>query len=226
MNVLSHVAIIMDGNGRWAKKRKKPRKYGHLKGTENLKNIIDFSLKQKIKNLTLFAFGIDNWRRPTSETSYIFSLLENFLKKNLNILIEKNVKINFIGESFKLNNKIKKIIKKIQNLTKDKTQLILTVAVNYSSRHELTHVVNKFLKKKLKKIKIEDISSNLYTSALPDPDILIRTGGYKRLSNFLLWQCSYTEFFFEKKLWPDFNNKDYYNIILKYKKIKRNFGSI
>jgi len=226
MNTLSHVAIIMDGNGRWAIKKKKPRKYGHLKGTENIKKLIPYFIKKKIPFLTLFAFALDNWNRPKSEISYLFFLFENFLKKNLSYLIEKNVKIKFIGEKKKLPSKILTLFKKIEKITKEKKDLTIIVALNYSSKHEIVNAFNKILNQKYKKITEKIISNNLYTFNTPDPDILIRSGSHSRLSNFLLWQMSYTEIFFIKKLWPDFNIKDLSKIISKFKNIKRNFGSI
>ena len=226
MNTLSHVAIIMDGNGRWASKKNKPRKYGPLKGTENIKNLIPYFIKKKIPFLTLFAFALDNWNRPKSEISYLFFLFENFLKKNLSYLIEKNVKIKFIGERKKLPNKILILFKKIEKITKEKKDLTIIVALNYSSKHEIVNAFNKILNQKYKKITEKIISNNLYTFNTPDPDILIRTGSHSRLSNFLLWQISYTEIFFIKKLWPDFKIKDLSKIISKFKSIKRNFGSV
>jgi len=226
MNALSHVAIIMDGNGRWASKKNQPRKYGHLKGSENIKFIVNYCLKTNIPYLTLFAFGLDNWNRPKSETSYLFFLFEDFLNKNLNYLLENNIKIKFIGESKNLPIKIKKLIFKTEKISSDKTGLNLILAFNYSSKHEILNVCKLLLKKKIKKISISEIANNLYTRNIPDPDLLIRTGGYNRLSNFLLWQASYTEIFFLKKLWPDFKVKDLSKIIKNYKKIKRNFGKV
>jgi len=226
MNTLSHVAIIMDGNGRWAIKKKKPRKYGHLKGTENIKNLIPYFIKKKIPFLTLFAFAVDNWRRPKSEISYLFFLFEDFLKKNLRYLTEKNVKIKFIGERKNLPRKLLKLLKKIERITKEKNDLTIIVALNYSSKQEIVNTFNKILNQKYKTVTEKIISNNLYTFNIPDPDILIRTGLHYRLSNFLLWQISYTEIFFIKKLWPDFTTKDLSNIISKFKNIKRNFGSI
>ena len=227
MNTLSHVAIIMDGNGRWANKKNKPRKYGHLQGTKNIKNIIPYFIKNKIPYLTLFAFGLDNWKRPEQEINYLFFLFQNFLKKNLNYLLDNNVKIKFIGEKKKLSKNIIDLIKKIEKLTEKKNNLTLIVAFNYSSRQEIINSFSKILrKKKQKKITEKIVNNCLYTSNIPDPDILIRTGGHIRISNFLLWQISYAEIFFIEKLWPDFKVKDLNKIILKFKKIKRNFGSV
>jgi len=227
MNTLSHVAIIMDGNGRWAIKKKKPRKYGHLKGTENIKRIIPFIIKKKIPFLTLFAFGLDNWNRPKSETSYLFFLFNDFLNKNLNYLLDNNVKIKFIGEKRKLSKKILNLIKKIEKLTERKKNLTMIVAFNYSSRQEIVNVFKKIIKEnKDKVINEKTVKDYLYTCNIPDPDILIRTGAHTRLSNFLLWQISYAEIFFLKKLWPDFKVSDLSKVIAKFKKIKRNFGKV
>ena len=226
MNSLSHVAIIMDGNGRWAELRNKSRKFGHLKGSENLKDIINFFLLNKIPYLTLFTFALDNWNRPKTETNYLFNLLKIFIKKNLNIFLEKNIRISFIGEKNYLSQDIKKIIKKTENLSKKNTGLNLIIALNYSSKHEILNAVKLSIKNNKKNISIRTFEKFLYTSNYPNPDILIRTGGHSRLSNFLLWQCSYSELFFLKKLWPDFNTGDLKKIINKFTKIKRNFGGI
>ena len=227
MNPLSHVAIIMDGNGRWAKKKNKPRRFGHLQGTRNIKSLIPYFINKKIPYLTLFAFGLDNWNRPKSETSYLFFLFQDFFKKNLNYLLDKNVKIKFIGEKKKLSKNIINLIKKIEKLSEKKNDLTLTVAFNYSSKQEIVNAFKEIIKnKKQKKITEKVIKDYMYTSSIPDPDILIRTGNHIRVSNFLLWQISYTEIFFIKKLWPDFNIIDLKKIILRFKKIKRNFGSI
>ena len=226
MNSLSHVAIIMDGNGRWAELRNKSRKFGHLKGSENLKDIINFFLLNKIPYLTLFTFALDNWNRPKTETNYLFNLLKSFIKKNLNIFLEKNIRISFIGEKNYLSQDIKKIIKKTENLSKKNTGLNLIIALNYSSKHEILNAVKLSIKNNKKNISIRTFEKFLYTSNYPNPDILIRTGGHSRLSNFLLWQCSYSELFFLKKLWPDFNTGDLKKIINKFTKIKRNFGGI
>jgi len=225
MNSLSHVAIIMDGNGRWAQKKNKPRRHGHYYGTKNIYKIVNFCLKKKISYLTLFAFGLDNWKRPKSETDYLFFLFQDFIEKNLNLLLKKDIKIKFIGELSLLNETLIYLIKKTEKLSSSKNKLNLIVALNYSSKHEILNSFNQLIKQK-KKISLDELSNNLYTSMIPDPDILIRTGGLSRLSNFLLWQSSYSEIFFCKKLWPDFNDKDLSKIISRFKNIKRNFGSI
>jgi len=227
MNNLSHVAIIMDGNGRWAEKKNKPRSFGHFQGTKNIKNLIPFFIKNKIPYLTLFAFGLDNWNRPKSEISYLFFIFQDFLKKNLNYLLKNNVKIKFIGEKKKLSKNIISLIKKVEKIKEKKNNMTLIIAFNYSAKQE---IINTFIKisknKKQKKITEEIFKNYLYTRDIPDPDILIRTGNHIRISNFLLWQLSYTEIFFIKKLWPDLNTSDLKKIILQFKKIKRNFGSV
>ena len=226
MNSLSHVAIIMDGNGRWAFKRNKSRNYGHEKGVNNIKNIIGVCKKKNIKYLTLFVFSVDNWNRSKSEVSFLFSLLKNFLKKDINFLISNKIKIKIIGEKNKLDKNLLNNFKNIEKLTSKHFDITINIAFNYSSKLEIVNSINKLLKIKAKTINIKALEENLYTGKIPNPEILIRTGGYNRLSDFLLWQLSYTEIFFLKKLWPDFNSTDLINVINKYKKIKRNFGAI
>ena len=224
MNPLNHVAIIMDGNGRWGLKNKNSRNLGHKEGVRTIENIVAATIKNKIKFLTLFIFSTENWKRPKKEVSYLFLLLENFLIKKINYLNKNKIKLFFFGEKLS-NKKINNIIKKSEHKTKFNNTLQLNIALNYGSKHEIINSVKKLIKQK-KNINVNNISKNLYTKSIPDPDILIRTGNTKRLSNFLLWQISYTEIFFEKKLWPDFDKDDYIKIIKKYKNIKRNFGSI
>jgi len=224
MNPINHVAIIMDGNGRWGLKNKNSRNLGHKEGIVTIQKIIKSTIKHKIKYLTLFTFSIDNWKRPKKEVSYIFKLLENFLKRKIDYLNKNKIKINFFGEKI-VNKKLNKLIKKSQIQTKLNNNLQLNIAINYGSKQEIINSVKKLIKQK-KEINEKNISNNLYLKLIPDPEILIRTGNTKRLSNFLLWQSSYSEIFFEKKLWPDFNEDDFYKIINKFKLIKRNFGNI
>ena len=226
MNSLSHVAIIMDGNGRWALKRNKSRNYGHEKGIDNIKNIIATCKKKKIKYLTLFVFSVDNWNRSKSEVSFLFNLLKKFLKKDINFLISNKIKIKIIGEKKNLDRNLLKNFKNIEKLTSENYDITINIAFNYSSKLEIINSINKILKKKNKTANIKDLEENLYAGKIPNPEILIRTGGYNRLSDFLLWQLSYSEIFFLKKLWPDFKSTDLIYIINKYKKIKRNFGSV
>ena len=224
MNPLSHVAIIMDGNGRWGLKHKNSRNAGHREGLNAVEKIINFSIKQKIKYLTLYAFSTENWKRPKKEIKYLFNLLENFLKNKIEALNNKDIKLKIIGTknfSSKLNNLLKKSEKK----TEKNRALQINLALNYGSKNELINAF-KILQKKKISVSEKNLSKYLLTKNIPDPDIMIRTGNTKRLSNFLLWQLAYTEIFFEKKLWPDFNEKDYNRIIKKFKNTKRNFGKI
>ena len=224
MNPLNHVAIIMDGNGRWGVKKKKSRNFGHRAGLNTVEKIIDASLKKKIKFLTLYAFSTENWRRPKKEIKYLFKLLENFLKSEIQNLIKRDIKLKIIGHK-NFSKELNKLIFKAEKITMKCNTLQVNLALNYGSKDELIQSF-KILKKKNLKINVKNISKNLYTSSIPDPDILIRTGNTNRLSNFLLWQLAYTEIFFVKKLWPDFNQNDYGKILKKYQNLKRNFGSI
>ena len=225
MIVPKHVAIIMDGNGRWGLKKNKTRNYGHLRGIKTVEKIIQASLKKKLKFLTLFTFSTENWRRPKSEINFLFKLLENYIDKELKKLIEQNIKIKIIGNLNKIPSNLKKKLKKVEVLTKKNFNLQINIALNYGSRQEIVFTLKKLVNK-MSQINEQIISQHLYTKNIPDPDILIRTGNTNRLSNFLLWQLQYSEIFFEKKLWPDFNKKDFYKILEKYNKIKRNFGGI
>ena len=225
MNPIKHVAIIMDGNGRWGLKHNKSRNYGHRAGLRTVEKIIKVSLRKKIPYLTLFAFSTENWKRPQKEINFLLKLLENFLQTKLNQLIEQKIKLKIIGDKNKFPKRIKKIINYSENKTKKNKKLHINLAINYGSKSEIVESIKRIIKKK-QNISEKKITSNLYTSEIPDPEILIRTGNTKRLSNFLLWQLAYSEIFFEKKLWPDFNEKDYSKIIKKYKNIKRNFGNI
>ena len=224
MNPINHVAIIMDGNGRWGLKHKNSRNAGHKAGLNTIEKIIEETIKHKIKHLTLYAFSTENWKRPKSEINYLFNLLENFLEKKIKNLHEQNIKLKIVG--------IKKFSKKLNNLlessekkTFHNSKLQINLALNYGSKFELINAF-KNLNKNNDKINEKNLTKYLLTKNIPDPDLLIRTGNTKRLSNFLLWQLAYAEIFFEKKLWPDFNVNDYNKIIKKFKNIKRNFGKI
>ena len=225
MNPVKHVAIIMDGNGRWGVKHKQSRNAGHRAGLNTVDLIINHCINHKIEFLTLYTFSSENWKRPKTEITFLFKLLENFLQKKINKIIEKDIKLKFIGELNKLPTKLQKLIKLSEKKTFNKKTLQVNIALNYGSKMELINTVKKIKQKKII-ISEKNIDNNLYTKHLPNPDILIRTGDTHRLSNFLLWQLSYTEIFFEKKLWPDFMGKDFDKIINKFKNIKRNFGSI
>ena len=225
MSIANHVAIIMDGNGRWALQKGKSRNYGHQCGLKAIEKIVDYSIKKKISYLTLFTFSSENWKRPKKEVNFLFNLLYEFLGKKINTLNEQGIKLKVIGDKKLFSKKISKILLNSENLTKKNKILRLNLALNYGSKAELVHAIKVTLKKKIPFTK-SNLEKNLYTNESPDPDILIRTGNTNRLSNFLLWQLAYTEIFFEKKLWPDFNENDYSKIISKYKLTTRNFGNI
>ena len=222
MNHLNHIAFIMDGNGRWGKKRGKGRNYGHLKGVETVKKIVRESIKNKIPIITFFVFSSENWKRPKSEISYLFKLIQNYFSEELENVIAQGIKINIIGEFNKISSSTKRVLKKVMKHTQTNKKIIVNLAINYGSRNEIIQAIKKC--KNLRNLK--NFQENLYTKKMPDPDILIRTGGHKRLSNFLLWQLAYSEIFFLNKLWPDFNEVDLRKIIMKYKKMTRNFGAI
>tara|TARA_B100000424_G_scaffold224190_1_gene183975 strand:- start:5110 stop:5784 length:675 start_codon:yes stop_codon:yes gene_type:complete len=224
MNPIRHVAIIMDGNGRWGLKNKNSRNLGHKEGLNTVERIIKSTIKNKIRFLTLFAFSTENWKRPKREINFLFSLLETFLVKRINEFNSQKIKLKVIGrKNFTV--KINKLLNKCEKFTSTNKRLQINLALNYGSKKEIIDAFEKLNNKK-KKINLKNFENNLYTSGIPDPDILIRTGNTKRLSNFLLWQIAYSEIFFEKKLWPDFKEKDYIKILNKFKKVKRNFGNI
>ena len=222
MNTLNHVAFIMDGNGRWGLKKKKNRNFGHFKGVETVKKIVEVSVEFKIPIVTFYVFSSENWQKPKSEIKYLFNLIGAYFKKEINVILKQGVKINIIGRINKLPLEIKKIIRTSEIKTKNNKKIIVNLAINYGSKHEIIDAIKKI---KSKKINEKNIEKNLNLKP-PFPDILIRTGGRKRLSNFLLWQLAYSEIFFLDKLWPDFSKKDFKIIIEKFKKIKRNFGKI
>ena len=224
MKLPKHVAIIMDGNGRWGLKKNKNRNFGHREGLKTVEKIIKETVKKKIRYLTLFAFSTENWKRPKGEINYLFRLLENFIKERIIDFNKNNIRLKVIGIkvfSPKLNNLLIKSEKKTINNNK----LQINLALNYGSKNEIVHTIKKLVRKK-KKINEKNITKYLFTEGIPDPDLLIRTGNTHRLSNFLLWQIAYSEIYFEKKLWPDFNEKDYNKILKKFRSIKRNFGNI
>ena len=225
MNPIKHVAIIMDGNGRWGIKHKNSRNAGHKAGLYTVEVIIKECLVQNIKYLTLYTFSTENWKRPKEEINYLFNLLNNFLTNKINELKKKKIKVKFIGEINKLPSNLKKIIKSSEKITSNNKLLQINVALNYGSKNEIVKSLKSINKKKIS-INETNITKNLFTKNIPDPDILIRTGNTKRLSNFMLWQLAYTEIFFEKKLWPDFKGNDFKKILKRFRSIKRNFGSI
>ncbi len=224
MNPLQHVAIIMDGNGRWGLKHKKSRNLGHKAGLKVVETVIKETINHKIKYLTLFAFSTENWKRPKKEINYLFSLLETFLKNKIDEFNKKQIKLQIIGTK-KFSKDLNKLLIDSEKKTKKNKVLQINLALNYGSKIELIEAFKK-LKKSKYKFTEKNFEKYLQTKNIPDPDILIRTGNTQRLSNFLLWQIAYAEVFFEKKLWPDFNKKDFNKIIKKYQKIKRNFGNV
>ena len=224
MNPLNHVAIIMDGNGRWGIKHKKSRNAGHKEGLNTVEKIIKISIKNKIRFLTLYAFSTENWKRPKKEITFLFDLLENFLKNKIKDLHKQNIKLKIIGVK-KFSNKLNRLLNLSEKKTYKNSKLQINLALNYGSKFEIMNAFKNLYRNK-NKINEKNLRKYLQTSNIPDPDLLIRTGDTNRLSNFLLWQLAYSEIFFEKKLWPDFKEKDYNRIIKKFKKIKRNFGNI
>ena len=224
MNPLNHVAIIMDGNGRWGLKHKNSRNAGHRAGLNTVERIIKQSIKNKIKFLTLFAFSTENWKRPKKEINYLFNLLENFLINKIDDLHKQNIKLKIIGTK-NFSKKLNLLLNLAEKKTSKNSKIQINLALNYGAKFELINAIKKLQKNK-DKINEKNIEKFLYTKNIPDPDLMIRTGNTKRLSNFLLWQLAYSEIFFEKKMWPDFNDKDYLKIIKEYKNLKRNFGKI
>jgi len=222
MNKLNHVAFIMDGNGRWGKKRNKGRNFGHLKGVETVKKIVSCSIKLKIPIVTFYVFSSENWKRPKTEIIFLFKLIKNYFSEEIENVVAQGIKINILGDINKLSNELKIVLKKSTNLTKLNKKITVNLAINYGSKKEIINAI----KKNKKKINLKNFEKNLYTKNMPNPDILIRTGGHQRLSNFMLWQLAYAELFFLKKLWPDFNSKDLKTIIDKFKQSKRNFGAL
>ena len=224
MNPIKHVAIIMDGNGRWGLKNKNSRNAGHRAGLNTVEKIIKETIKNNIKFLTLYAFSTENWKRPKKEINFLFNLLENFLKEKIEELNKQKIRLKIIGKK-NFSNKLNSLLNLSEKKTLNNKRLQINLALNYGSKTELISAFKELGKNK-ELINERNVKKYLQTRDIPDPDILIRTGNTKRLSNFLLWQLAYSEIFFEKKLWPDFNEKDYYKIISKYKRIKRNFGNI
>ncbi len=223
MNPLKHMAIIMDGNGRWGLKYKNSRNLGHKEGLKTVEMVMKYCIKKQIKFLTLYAFSTENWKRPLKERNYLFNLLESYLKDKLEKINNEKIKIKILGEK-NFSNKLNKLLDFAEKKTRNNAKLQINLALNYGSKNEIVYAFNKLRKKK--RISENDVSKSLFTKNIPDPEILIRTGNTQRLSNFLLWQIAYTEIFFEKKLWPDFKSEDLNRVIKKFSNIKRNFGKI
>ena len=224
MNPLHHVAIIMDGNGRWGLKNKNSRNAGHNAGLNSVEKIIKETIKHNIKFLTLYAFSTENWKRPKKEIKFLFNLLEDFLRNKIEELNKQKIRLKIIGKK-NFSSKLNYLLRLSEKKTIKNKRLQINLALNYGSKVELIDAFKELIKNK-NVINEKNLKKYLQTKNIPDPDLLIRTGNTNRLSNFLLWQLAYSEIFFEKKLWPDFNEKDYNKIIKKYKNIKRNFGKI
>ena len=225
MNKINHIAIIMDGNGRWGRKKKKSRNFGHINGIKVIKKLVKDSIKIKIPILTFYAFSTENWRRPKKEINFLFKLIDNYFVKEITNLVENNIKINIIGNIKILPKKVRLRLTESMRRTNKCKKILINLAINYGSKNEILEAVRSMRRKKVS-TSVKNFENNLYTKNLPDPDILIRTGGKKRLSNFLLWQLAYSEIYFVDKLWPDFNITDYHRIIKHFKRVKRNFGNI
>ena len=221
MNKLYHIAFIMDGNGRWGKKKNKGRNYGHIKGVETVKKVVKSSIILKIPIVTFYVFSSENWKRPKTEIAFLFKIIKNYFSKEIKSVISQGIKINILGELKKLSPELRKVLKKSVQQTKKNKKIIVNLAINYGSKNEIIRAA-----KNSKNLNLQNFEKNLFTKDMPNPDILIRTGGHKRLSNFMLWQLAYAELFFLKKLWPDFNRSDLVKIIKKFKVSKRNFGAI
>ena len=215
----------MDGNGRWGRKRGKSRNYGHTKGVEVIQKIVKYSIKKKIPVLTFYTFSTENWKRPKKEITFLFNLIENYFQKEIINLKKNGVKIDILGNINTLPKKIKKCLINSKKITKKCDNIRVNLAINYGSKNEIINAT-KAIKKNKSKFTIKSLEKNLYTKGMPDPDLLIRTGGKKRLSNFLLWQLSYSEIYFINKLWPDFKVKDFIKILNHFKRVRRNFGKI
>ena len=225
MNPIKHVAIIMDGNGRWGVKHNKSRNSGHKAGLVTVEKIIKETVQKKIKFLTLYAFSTENWKRPKREVQFLFNLLEDFLITKTNQLNKQDIKFTVIGSRKNFSKKLVKILLNSETSTKNNKSLQINLALNYGFKNELINAIN-IMKKNNVLFNETNITKHLYTKNVPDPDLLIRTGNTKRLSNFLLWQLAYSEIYFVKKLWPDFSIMDYNKILNNFKNLKRNFGAI
>ena len=223
---LKHIAIIMDGNRRWAKERNLPSALGHKKGVDALKAAMRACDDFGVKYLTVYAFSTENWNRKPEEVNFLMDLLAQTLKNELKEMNENNVVISFIGDTTKLSPKLQEILRNSVETTKNNTGVNLQIAFNYGSRDEIVNAVKSIVKEGIEPEKIteETISKNLYTNGIPDPDLLIRTGGEKRISNYLLWQIAYSELFFTKTLWPDFNKDELTAIINDFKTRERRYG--
>lgn len=227
-NIPNHIAIIMDGNGRWAKERKLARYFGHQAGVESVREVVRSCAKLGVKYLTLFVFSTENWERPKREVNALMNLLKKLLKSEAKELNENNVRVRAIGQIERLPKEVKKNLEELIELTKNNTGLTLVLSLSYGGRQEILDAIKKILKNKLEPERFDEkeFRKFLYDPEIPDPDLMIRTGGEYRISNFLLFQSAYTEFYFTKTLWPDFREKDLLLAIEDYQKRKRRFGRV
>ena len=224
-----HVAVIMDGNGRWAKKRKLPRVEGHREGEKSVKEIVEASARLGIKYLTLYAFSKENWKRPRSEVTTLWRLLEEYLKREYKVLLENNLRLRVIGQTDLIPARVMKELNRVIHLTEKNTRMTILLALNYGGRAEIIDAVKKLVKTgvgDIDSLDEEEFSKYLYTSGAPDPDLLIRTSGELRVSNFLLWQIAYSEIWITSELWPDFRKKHLFQAVYDYQKRERRFGDI
>jgi len=226
LRIPRHVAIIMDGNGRWAKGKGLPRIAGHYKGAQVAESIIEFALELGVKHLTLFAFSTENWNRPKEEVEALFSLMAEYLNSKKEKLYKLNIKVRFIGRRDRLNKELVSLMEEIERNSKDNKSLELNLAVDYGGRDDIIRAVNKIIKDGLKEVSEEVFSQYLDLKCSPDPDLLIRTAGEKRISNFLLWNLAYTEFYFTDTLWPDFSREEFLKAIEDFSRRKRKFGRV
>ena len=223
-----HIAIIMDGNGRWAQERKFPRIAGHRAGVEKVREIIKAAIEFKIPHLTLYAFSQENWKRPRSEIRFLMELLDHFLEKEARTLIREGIRFRAIGHLEELPKGIENKLLTLMRESRDNRRLMLNVALNYGSRQEIVDAAKRLLSANINKDELDEkiFSRYLYTAGIPDPDLLIRTSGEMRLSNFLLWQCSYSEIYISKKYWPDFTREDLWEAISEFGERERRFGAV
>lgn len=232
LNIPRHIAIIMDGNGRWAKKRRMPRNYGHTQGAKTIEKICEDAYKLGVEYLTVYAFSTENWRRPAEEVEALMKLLQSYLETSIKTSMKNNMRIRVIGDKSRLSENIRKSIENLEEASKNNTGLNFQVAINYGSRDELLRAMKALsLDVKAGKVDVDRIDEAMFeqyldTRGIPDPDLLIRTSGEQRLSNYLLWQMAYTEFYFTDVLWPDFNKKELIKAIEYYSSRTRKFGAI
>ena len=227
-NIPTHITIIMDGNGRWAKKRLMPRSVGHKAGADMLKRIVRKCNDMGVKYLTVYAFSTENWKRPDEEVSLLMGLIVTYLQKEVKEMNENNVRIGVIGDIEKLPKKAYDELKKAMEITKDNTGVVFSLALNYGFRDDLSHAIKNMMKENIDIEKIDDetVKRYLYTSYMPDPDLIIRTGGEIRLSNFMLYEASYSEFYFCDTLWPEFDEEQLCKAIYEYQQRDRRFGNV